>query len=60
MQLGLVTSIQLIVLLCCCLGATPIILVAGWSNLEKLMFAGAIVIVGLVLAHRCRPSTGGL
>ena len=57
MQLGLVTRIQLIVLLCCCLGATPIILVAGWSNPEKLMFAGAIVIVGLVLAHRLLRDT---
>ena len=57
MRLSLVTRIRLIVLLCCGLGATPVILVAGWSATEKALFAAAIVCVGLMLAHRLLRDT---
>lgn len=57
MQLRLVTQIRLIVLLCCMLGATPVLLVAGWNAMEKTGFAVTIVLIGVLIAHRLLRDT---
>ena len=49
MTLQLVTKIKLAVIFCCLLGTTPILLV-DWPITEKLLFAGAVVTLSLVLA----------
>lgn len=53
----LTTKILVIVLLCCALGSTPVILVSDWSVVQKLGFAASIMLVGLLLAQRLLRDT---